>query len=160
MDQDTFNTFKKELDNDIYTHKETMKRILHDIGWQPTKITSVEMGQCPINRHHRVPLSSLKKHISSCSTQNSPIMTTQEKLEAYERALTSSALSKVQDNQLLITNTTQPTKKKETESLLEELERQRDLKRRRVAYRKRGTHTGRKSCTEVFCINILAQFCC
>lgn len=43
MDQDTFNTFKKELDNDIYTHKETMKRILHDIGWQPTKITSVEV---------------------------------------------------------------------------------------------------------------------
>lgn len=115
------------------------------------------MGWCPIISHHHVPLSSLKRHTVSCSASNSPIMTTHEKLGAYEKALESCASLKTQDDQHLVVDTSQSSQKKETVSFLEELQKERDSKRRRVAYRKRGTHTGRKSRTEVFCINLLVQ---
>jgi len=148
MDQNTFDIFKKNLNEEICVHRERMTKILHEVGWEKTKTTPIEMGHCPINNHHYIPLTSMKKHIASCSAQNFPILTTREKLEAYEKALRNSSPSKIQDNEQLITNTALSTQKKGSVSFLEELQRQRDSKRRRVAYRKRGLHTGRKSRTE------------
>ena len=107
------------------------------------------MAMCPIDSHHYVPSTKLRDHISSCVARNSPIMTTQEKLKTYEKALQCDAPLTVQVDKNFVSAGVSK-RKSETVDLMEELRKQRDAKRRRISYRKKGTHTARKSRTEVF----------
>lgn len=54
MDKVTFDEYKKDLNVEICTHKETLEKILLSIGWEPNKTTSVEVF--PIWRHDEIVL--------------------------------------------------------------------------------------------------------
>lgn len=110
------------------------------------------MCWCVHDSHHRMPLKSLKNHTSVCSSNHLTAISPQERLALYRKAVEdkSQPVLEVDDIRTVLTKNGDIDKKNEAASFLEELQRQRDLKRRRIAYRKRGAHTAKKNKTEVF----------
>jgi len=110
------------------------------------------MARCTNNHHHYVPASNLKKHLTSCK-KITPLLTTEEKLHLYEESVqlnqsgikVPELLHSLQSSPTSLTQTTQ----KNDNTFIEVLQQQRDLKRRRVAYRKKASYTGKKNNTEV-----------
>ena len=111
----------------------------------------LKMVRCTNNPHHNVPATNLKKHLTSC--QISPLLTTEEKLHLYEESVQLNQ-SGIRVPELVRSIHSSPTslaqtKQKDDNTFIEVLQQQRDLKRRRVAYRKKASYTGKKNNTEV-----------
>ena len=107
------------------------------------------MRWCPVNNNHYIPVSSFRKHVAACRFKNQPLPGVEEKLKAYSEYVAASSPENAVHPVTFQPSNLDAKKQSESISFLEELERQRDLKRRRTAYRKRGSHTGKKTKTEV-----------
>ena len=107
----------------------------------------LKVRRCANDGHHYIPLSKLPEHTLRCSKKCAQPLSTEQRFIEYVEFVEGRRGGECDQESLVFA----AAKRQETQdqTLLEELQRQRDLKRRRMAYRKRGVHTGNKSEIEV-----------
>ncbi|KAK7597832.1 hypothetical protein V9T40_010057 [Parthenolecanium corni] len=146
--------FLDEMRSFIEEEEKWLREIMQYVGWNIEDLPKIVQENtskfeiCPFNNEHRVPQDSMEAHVSKCWKKHGSYPDVSSDVSTFDDD--SASTSKTVDLSLLKpSNECSASNSRPSTSLIELLTAERDAKRRRASYRKKGVHTNKKTYNEV-----------